>query len=140
MIRTTVVYFVCLVAVTICENDTDKQVIINFRDILGKYKDECLKKSKAKIELVDELILDVHFPENEELKCFVECGLLKNKFMNEDFKLDINVLKHALRNQSIPVIDEIGDKCENVGGGRSCAKAYNTLRCVYHVLKTKIDH
>ncbi|KAF5307067.1 hypothetical protein FQR65_LT07126 [Abscondita terminalis] len=120
----------CLVAVVVCQNNVVKDKL---KEILGKHKDECLEQSKAEPELVDELLDDIHFPKNEELKCYFECAFSKSKFINDDLKLDSNMIKEVLP-ESTTDADKIVSKCENVGSGSKCAKAFDILRCVFYDL------
>ncbi|KAF5307065.1 hypothetical protein FQR65_LT07124 [Abscondita terminalis] len=137
MIKTIIAF--CFIAVAKCENDQYASIMAKLDTILTQNRDECIQKFKVEPSLVDQLLSDTHMPRNEDLQCYVECALSKTKFINEDFKLDNNVLKDVLPSESASVANEIVTKCENVGGGEKCEKVYDILRCIYYELKSKFN-
>ncbi|KAK4875549.1 hypothetical protein RN001_011971 [Aquatica leii] len=129
----------CSVVVVYSQDSTFVQVRDKFRSILAENREECLAKTKADPDLIERFVADFHFPKNEELKCYIECITLKTNFITEDLKIHGEVLKSRSPKEAEHVIDEIIDKCQGVGSGTNCDKAYDILKCLYTGLRDTLQ-
>ncbi|KAF5307068.1 hypothetical protein FQR65_LT07127 [Abscondita terminalis] len=139
-----VITFLFFAAIVNCLTNDDLNI---FLSPLGKNKDECLIQSKAEPELVERLLVDVYFPKNERLKCYIKCAYSKVKVINENFQLDSNALKEILPMELTSEVDEIIKKCSNTVNRSECSKAHSILRCLFYYVKplkkgepTDLDH
>ncbi|KAF5307070.1 hypothetical protein FQR65_LT07129 [Abscondita terminalis] len=130
-----VVIVLCLITLAFSQNN---DILTKLLSPIIKYKDECLTESQIEPELVEMWLADIYIPKTEESKCYFRCAYSKFNLIDKDFKVDVNALKDILPTELISVADEIVTKCDNVGSGSDCVKAYDIFKCMFYDIRDRL--
>ncbi|KPJ03487.1 B2 protein [Papilio xuthus] len=131
-----VVFAICLVAVQAL---TDEQ-----KEKLKKHRSECLAESKAVEEQVDKLKTGDFTNENDDLKKYTLCLMVKSELMTKDgkFKKDVALAKVPNAGKRVlilkmfvtadkPTVEKLIDACLANKGSTPQQNAWNYVKC-YH--------
>ncbi|XP_013147646.1 PREDICTED: general odorant-binding protein 56a-like [Papilio polytes] len=119
-----VVFAICLVAVQAL---TDEQ-----KEKLKKHRSECLAESKAVEEQVDKLKTGDFTNENEDLKKYALCLMVKSELMTKDGKFKKDVALAKVPNAADkPTVEKLIDACLANKGSTPQQNAWNYVKC-YH--------
>ncbi|KPJ17734.1 B2 protein [Papilio machaon] len=119
-----VVFAICLVAVQAL---TDEQ-----KEKLKKHRSECLAESKAVEEQVDKLKTGDFTNENEDLKKYTLCLMVKSELMTKDGKFKKDVALAKVPNAADkPTVEKLIDACLANKGSTPQQNAWNYVKC-YH--------
>ncbi|KAF5307069.1 hypothetical protein FQR65_LT07128 [Abscondita terminalis] len=94
---------------------------------LAKYKNECLEESKIDPEMLEKLLVDITIPKTEESKCYLRYDYSRAGVIDDEFKIDVIAVKNWLPAELTSVAHEMIKKCDKVGIGSDCFKAYEIL-------------
>ncbi|KAF5278372.1 hypothetical protein FQA39_LY05862 [Lamprigera yunnana] len=109
---------------------------LKLRNVLAAFRTECLNEYKADPDLIEKLITDGVFPDDNDLKCYIRCITFKSKFLLSDSKVNVEFIKTSL---SDSIADSIVKNCANVKKvGGECDEAYGYLQCVYNTIHNQL--
>ncbi|XP_047537625.1 general odorant-binding protein 56a-like [Vanessa atalanta] len=122
--KTLLVLAICFIA---AQALTDEQ-----KDKLKKHRSECLVETKADEQLVNKLKTGDFKTENEPLKKYALCMLIKSELMTKDgkFKKDIALAKVPNAAEK-PAVEKLIDTCLANKGNTPHQTAWNYSKC-YH--------
>ncbi|CAG9136714.1 hypothetical protein JYU34_004907 [Plutella xylostella] len=119
-----VVFAICLVA---AQALTDEQ-----KEKLKKHKTECLAETKPEVEHVDKLKNGDYTTENEALKKYAHCMMIKSELMTKDGKFRKDVALAKVPNPADkPMVEKLIDTCLANKGDTPQQTAWNYVKC-YH--------
>nr|AOG12864.1 odorant binding protein [Eogystia hippophaecolus]QLI62012.1 odorant-binding protein 9 [Streltzoviella insularis] len=122
--RTLLVFAVCFV---VAQALTDEQ-----KDKLKKHRSECLSETKVDQQLVDKLKSGDFKTENEPLKKYSLCMLMKSELMTKDGKFKKDVALAKVPNEADkPTVEKLIDTCLANKGNNPHQTAWNYVKC-YH--------
>ncbi|KAM3960829.1 LOW QUALITY PROTEIN: B2 protein [Aphomia sociella] len=121
--KTFVVFAVCVV---LAQALTDEQ-----KEKLKKHRSECLAETKPEEQLVNKLKTGDYKIENESLKKYALCMLIKSELMTKDGKFKKDVALAKVPNAADkPAVEKLIDACL-ANKGNSHQTAWNYVKC-YH--------
>uniref|UniRef100_A0AAU8BFK7 General odorant-binding protein n=2 Tax=Conopomorpha sinensis TaxID=940481 RepID=A0AAU8BFK7_9NEOP len=119
-----VVFAVCLV---LAQALTDEQ-----KEKLKKHRTDCLAETKADVQLVDKLKTGDFKTENEPLKKYAQCMLIKSELMTKDGKFRKDVALAKVPNPADKAnVEKLIDTCLANKGNTPQQTAWNYVKC-YH--------
>nr|ALS03864.1 odorant-binding protein 16 [Ectropis obliqua] len=122
--KTLIVLAVCFVAAQALSNEQKEK--------LKKHKTECLAETKPDEQLVNKLKTGDYKTENEPLKKYALCMLIKSELMTKDGKFKKDVALAKVPNAADkPAVEKIIDACLANKGNTPQQTAWNYVKC-YH--------
>ncbi|XP_023954198.1 general odorant-binding protein 56a [Bicyclus anynana] len=122
--KTFLVLAICFVA---AQSLTDEQ-----KERLKKHRSECLAETKADEQQVNKLKSGDFKTENESLKKYALCMLIKSELMTKDGKFKKDVALAKVPNAADkPVVEKLIDNCLANKGNTPHQTAWNYAKC-YH--------
>ncbi|MCP5809770.1 pheromone/general odorant binding protein, partial [Klebsiella pneumoniae] len=124
IMKTFIVFVVCVV---LAQALTDEQ-----KENLKKHRADCLAETKADEQLVNKLKTGDFKTENEPLKKYALCMLIKSQLMTKDgkFKKDVALAKVPNAEDKLKV-EKLIDACLANKGNSPHQTAWNYVKC-YH--------
>ncbi|KAL0819241.1 hypothetical protein ABMA28_008486 [Loxostege sticticalis] len=122
--KTFIVLAVCFV---VAQAFTDEQ-----KEKLKKHKTECLSETKADEQLVSKLATGDYKAENDALKKYALCMMIKSELMTKDGKFKKDVALAKVPNPADkPQVEKVIDACLANKGNTPHQTAWNYVKCYY---------
>ncbi|XP_049886082.1 general odorant-binding protein 56a-like [Pectinophora gossypiella] len=122
--KTFIVLAVCLV---LAQALTDEQ-----KEKLKKHRSECMAETKAEEQLINKLKTGDFKADNDNLKKYAHCMLVKSELMTKDGKFKKEVALAKVPNPADkPAVEKLIDACLANKGNTPQQTAWNYVKC-YH--------
>nr|AVJ51940.1 odorant binding protein 3 [Depressaria falkovitshi] len=121
--KAVVVFVACIV---LAQALTDDQ-----KEKLKKHRLDCLGETKAEEQLVNKLKTGDFKAENEPLKKYTHCMMVKSELMTKDGKFKKEVALAKVPTADKPTVEKLIDTCLANKGNTPQQTAWNYVKC-YH--------
>ncbi|KAF5271765.1 hypothetical protein FQA39_LY08088 [Lamprigera yunnana] len=111
-------------------------VIENYEEYLKGIGETCIAVSKVSPELVQGLVYEGVFPENNELKEFVLCVGLGLGIIDENGNLDKDKTMSYIGTDDAKINEAVYEKCASVTADTAIDKIWGVGTCIYNTVKS----
>ncbi|KAF2881145.1 hypothetical protein ILUMI_25019 [Ignelater luminosus] len=94
---------------------------------LLSFIEPCVKESNVNSDIIEKLIKNNEFANDNALKCFLKCVYTKAGIMSEDGDFNADELKKTLDDGQSP---DLVNKCKDLKGSDSCDTAFLVAKCM----------
>ena len=104
----------------------------DIRKLTAGARKACIAETGTTLQAVEDTEYG-DFPEDDRLKCYFKCTLMKLSMMDKNGKIRYHLLKKVIPEPYKKMGYEMIDSCTDVTSSNICEKAFNFMKCMYQV-------